>query len=132
MADLAAARRQLPSELRTRVTVVFVTEDPERDTPDVVRSWLDRFDPEFVGLIGGNEATERTLQELYLPQSTRVPTPAMSVIHPDDGHTHPEEYGVDHAGMVYAFGPHGPTVLYTGGTTAAQYAEDLARLAEAK
>ena len=31
-------------------TVVFVTTDPERDTPAHLRDWLDGFSPEFVGL----------------------------------------------------------------------------------
>ena len=129
MADLAAARRQLPPEVRERVTVAFVTEDPKRDTPQVLRGWLDRLDPGFVGLRGGNAATQRALQQLYLPESKRIPVPDTPVRHPEDGHEHPGEYGLEHAGIVYAFGPGGAVVLYTGGTTPAQYAEDLARLA---
>ncbi|MDQ3600087.1 MAG: SCO family protein [Actinomycetota bacterium] len=130
MADLAAARRQLPADIRERVTVAFVTEDPERDTPAVLRDWLDGFDPDFVGLRGGNADTKRVLEELYLPESKRIPTPAAAVVHPEDGHEHPGDYGLEHAGIVYAFGP-GGTVIYSGGTSPRQYAEDLARLAGA-
>ena len=32
--------------------MVFVTTDPARDTPDVLREYLDRYDPDFVGLTG--------------------------------------------------------------------------------
>lgn len=42
MADLALARDMLPAEVRDRVQVVFVTEDPGRDTPQLLREWLDR------------------------------------------------------------------------------------------
>lgn len=35
---------------------------------------------------------------------------------------------VSHSGSVYVFGPHGESVLYTGGTTPAQYAADLTPL----
>jgi protein SCO1/2 len=129
MADLAAARRQLPAEIRDQVTVAFVTEDPKRDIPQVLRTWLDGFDPDFVGLRGGNEDTARVLKELYLPQSKRIATPTPAVAHPDDGHEHPGDYGLEHAGIVYAFGPGGATVIYTGGTSPRQYAEDLTRLA---
>lgn len=129
MADLAAARRQLPPDVRERVTVAFVTEDPKRDTPKVLRGWLERFDPGFVGLRGGNAATQRALQQLHLPETKRIPLPDTPVRHPEDGHEHPGEYGLEHAGIVYAFGPDGSTVLYTGGTTRAQYAEDFTRLA---
>ena len=34
------------------VVVLFITVDPERDTPQVLRSYLDQFDSEFVGLSG--------------------------------------------------------------------------------
>jgi protein SCO1/2 len=129
MADLAAARAQLAPEVRDHVTVAFITEDPERDTPEVLRAWLDRIDPEFVGLVGGNASTKAALDELYLPQSTRIPTPSPAISHPDDGHTHPGDYGLEHAGIVYVFGPGGKTVLYTGGTSPRQYAQDLERLA---
>ncbi|MBA3338366.1 MAG: SCO family protein [Geodermatophilaceae bacterium] len=44
MADLAVARQQFPELVREHVTVVFVSEDPERDTPEVLRQWLDQFD----------------------------------------------------------------------------------------
>jgi protein SCO1/2 len=129
MADLAAARRQLPPSVRERVTVVFVTEDPARDTPRVLRSWLDRMDPAFVGLVGGNEKTKQVLKELYLTQCKRVTAPMPAVVHPQDGHEHPGEYGIEHPGIVYAFGPDGNTVIYSGGTTPRQYAEDFTRLA---
>ncbi len=133
MADLAAARAMLPPEVRDRVQVAFVTEDPARDTPELLRSWLDRFDPEFTGLIGGNEATVRAQQELYLPLTKRVDNPTEKVVHPYDGaeaHTH-GDYSIDHAGIVWAWGPGDRAVLYSGGTTPAQYAEDLTRLASA-
>jgi protein SCO1/2 len=129
MQDLAAARDLLAGELRDDVTVVFVTEDPERDTPGTLRRWLDRFDPAIVGLIGGNSASKAMLKELYLPETVQDPKPTQRVRH-GSGHAHDEhgEYGVDHSGVVYAFAPQGWTVIYTGGTTAPQYAADFTRL----
>ena len=50
MANLAAVLGDLLYEQRSRVKVVFVTTDPERDTPAVVREWLDRFDRSFIGI----------------------------------------------------------------------------------
>ena len=130
MADLAAARRQMPEHLRDNVVVAFVTEDPERDSPAVLRDWLDAMDSEFVGLRGGNDDTAAALRELYLPETSIIPTPNAPVVHPDDGHAHPGDYGVDHPGVVYAFGPE-QTLLYTGGIRPQQYAEDFALLAGA-
>ena len=130
MADLAAARRQLPEAVRDRVVVAFVTEDPERDTPAVLRDWLDGIDPDFVGLTGGNDDTEQALRELYMPETTVVTDPKDPVVHPEDGREHPGDYGLEHTGIVYAFGPAG-TVVYTGGTRPREYAEDFALLADA-
>ena len=130
MADLASARHQLPAPLRDRVTVVFVTEDPERDTPGSLRRWLDGFDPSFVGLRGGNAATKAVLEQLYLPATKRREHPQDPINHPDTGvrHHHHGDYAVEHAGVVYAFGPGRTTVIYSGGTKPSEYAADFTKL----
>lgn len=123
MADLAAAKRLLPPGVTDRLKVVFVTEDPSRDTSPVLREWLDRFDPKFVGLIGGGNTTHYVLSQLHLPQTvftspTPEPSPGTSV----------GRYAVSHSGIVYVFGQDA-TVIYTGGATPQQYAADLTLLA---
>ena len=52
MGSLGRAYRQLTPSERARTSVVFVTVDPERDTPAVVRRYVTGFDPHFVGLTG--------------------------------------------------------------------------------
>lgn len=52
MADIAQALRESTAPVREKVTVVFVTVDPHRDSRSALRSWLDEFDPSFVGLRG--------------------------------------------------------------------------------
>ena len=132
MADLAVAGRQLSPEVREQVIVAFITEDPQRDTPQALRAWLDQFDPSFLGLLGGNAATQSALAELLLPGTTRLPDQDGVIEHPTGGeasHDHSDDV-VEHSATVYAFGPGGATVIYTGGTTPDQYAEDLALLAQ--
>ncbi len=108
MADLAAARRRLPAAQRDRVRVVFVTVDPRRDTPAVLRAWLDQFDPTFTGLVGG-PSTERVLTALKAPRTDLAASPP------------------SHAGSVYGFlGDR--TLVWTGGDSAAAYAADLRTL----
>ena len=55
-ADIAVALRKLDPSVASQIQVVFVTTDPARDTPQVIREWLDRFDADlptpFVGLTG--------------------------------------------------------------------------------
>lgn len=126
MADLAVARRLIPEALRRRVVVVFVTDDPNRDTPRVLRRWLDRFDPTFVGLVGVRSQARDAEKALYLPAS-RIHA---SSVHGDAGPNNRQasNYEVEHSGIVYAFAPDGQTIIYTGGTTPQQYASDFARL----
>jgi protein SCO1/2 len=69
MADLAAARRSLTPALADKVTVVFVTVDPHRDTPPVLERWLSQFDQDFIGLIGSTELVNQAERSLYLPES---------------------------------------------------------------
>jgi protein SCO1 len=132
MADLAAARRKLPTTLRQKVTVVFVTEDPKRDRPAVLRTWLDRFDPSFIGLIGGNATSKAMLNQLYLPETQLNPTPEKPVRHrPRARHEQHSEYGIDHSGAVYAFTAQPQaSVIYTGGSTAEEYAADFTRMVQ--
>ncbi len=128
MADLAQARNSLPPDVRQDLQVVFVTEDPERDKPPIVREWLDRFDPDFIGLVGGTPQTKQVLEELYLPTTQRIEEPETSVVHPDDEHEHPGDYGLEHASIIYAFAPGDRVLIYTGGFTPEQYADDFAAL----
>ncbi|NEK93369.1 SCO family protein [Modestobacter muralis] len=121
MADLATAVRELPAGARERVDVVFVTEDPDSDTPAVVREWLDRFDEDFIGLMGGQGRTDQVLDQLHVPRTEGHVDPPEAAPH-DDG-------TLEHSGVVYLFGPGDEaTVLHSGGTTADQYAADISRL----
>src|SRR3982750_1080321 len=56
MAKIGVALKSLPPGVADQVKPVFVTTDPARDTPAVLRRWLDHFDPHFVGLTGTEAA----------------------------------------------------------------------------
>ena len=60
MANIAAVLRRMPAEDRARVVTVFVTTDPERDTPMRLREWLANFDASFVGLTGTKDELARS------------------------------------------------------------------------
>jgi len=113
MASLAAALKGLPYEDRQRVAVVFVTVDPERDTPARLRAWLGAFDPEFVGLRGTVEQANAAAAQLNLPPAVREP---------GEG----QDYTVGHPASVVAFSPDGPArVLYPFGTRREDWVHDL-------
>ena len=58
-----------PLARTSRVKVVFVTTDPNRDTPSVIRIWLDHFDPSFIGLTGTISQIQQTEATTGIPLS---------------------------------------------------------------
>ncbi|MGZ3116509.1 SCO family protein [Streptomyces sp. H62] len=52
MNNIAVAKKQLPQAEQDKLRVVFVTTDPERDTPAALGEWLKGIDPQIVGLTG--------------------------------------------------------------------------------
>src|SRR6185369_9736285 len=62
LAELASVARDLGKDAE-RLQVLFITVDPERDTPEVLAKYVPAFNPAFLGLYGDAEATARTGKE---------------------------------------------------------------------
>ena len=62
MAELAQVKKSLGAD-GDRVQGVFVTVDPERDTPEVLKAYMASFDPSFVALRGTPEQTAAVAKE---------------------------------------------------------------------
>lgn len=77
------------------VKVLFVTVDPETDTPNVIRTFLDQFSVDFIGLTG----TKERLVEVQRQFSALVASPSTD----DEGVTN----DLGHDGRVFAFAPDG-------------------------
>src|SRR5664279_4583700 len=75
MANLSAALKRLPAGMANQVKLVFVTTDPARDSPPVLRRWLDLFDQHFIGLIGTERAIEAVERAAGVPLATRQEPP---------------------------------------------------------
>jgi protein SCO1/2 len=65
LADAAAALKTMGADA-ARVQVLFVTVDPERDTPEVLAKYVPAFDPAFLGLWGDEAATQRAAKEFKI------------------------------------------------------------------
>ncbi len=118
LASIAAVRRDFPHEVRSRIKVVFVSTDPERDTPERLRAWLDGFDKSFVGLLGTVEQVNDIERSFGL---------APSFVDPAQD---PESYMVGHAAQVLAFTTDNLAhIAYPFGTRQSDWAKDLPRLA---
>lgn len=119
MANLAAVVRELRPGIAQRIKVVFVSTDPDRDTPERLGGWLAKFDPTFIGLTGDTATVNAAQRELYLP-------PAQ--VGPADG---AGSYLVGHAAAVVAFSPDNRArVTYPFGIRQADWAHDIPRLLE--
>lgn len=77
----------------SNVAVVFITVDPDRDTPEVIRDYLDQFDEDFIGLTGTEE---------QLIEAQKAFGAIVAVRETDD-----ENYTMGHDGRVFAFAPDG-------------------------
>ena len=116
LAQIAETFDQHPDVARD-AEVVFVTVDPDRDSPEEIRAFLDNFDDRFVGLTG-------TLEELEAAQMAATGTVAVFV---GDG----EDYTVNHAAQVIAFAPDGLNhSVYPFGVRQSQWANDLQILSQ--
>lgn len=103
-----------------RVRFVFVTVDPERDTPQRLREYLRRFDPEFIGLSGDPE-TLAAVREAYGIYAARAGDHQGGM---PSGH-----YVMTHTATSFVIDPAGRLrVSYSFGTPADQMAADLRRI----
>jgi protein SCO1 len=111
-----AAVLDMPST-PTNVTVVFVTVDPERDTPEAIRAFLDQFDSSFIGLTGDPD------ELVAAQQATGIPVAIIDEPGPDG------DYLVGHSGEMRGYAPNGiGYVTFPFGTRQSQFAHDLAIL----
>jgi protein SCO1/2 len=113
--ELAEAMKRLGPDA-DRVQVLFVTVDPERDTPELLAQYVPAFHPSFIGLSGDAEATARTAKEfrvLYQKQPGKTPG----------------SYTVDHSAGSFIFDPQGRLRVYVGyGQGADVFAHDIGEL----
>ena len=113
MANLSAALKRLPAGMANQVKLVFVTTDPARDSPPVLRRWLDLFDRHFIGLIGTERAIEAVERAAGVPLATRQ--------EPPNGN-----YAVSHANFVLAYSRDNRAhVIYPAGVSKDDWVHDL-------
>jgi protein SCO1/2 len=119
MADVGQALREASPQVRSATQVVFVTSDPERDTLPVLKEWLGHFDTglpnKFVGLTASTALIDGTAQKVGVPLEPPVKQKNGT-------------YTVDHGAQLLAFQNGQAHLLWTSGTTVADYKHDLTQL----
>jgi len=115
LADFAAAL-QLLGPLAEKVQVIFVTVDPQRDTPDLLKRFVPAFNPGFLGMYADAETLKRLAKEY------KVVYQKTSVKAPDD-------YLIDHSAGTYVYDPQGNLRLHMPyGSSPDAIAQDLKTL----
>lgn len=121
MANLGKVLKELPEQVTRRVKVVFVTTDPERDTPERLREWLGKFHADFIGLTG-------SAQSIALAQQAARVQPAFK---DTTGASSSTEYLVGHAAQVIAYTPDNLVhAMYPWGIRQEDWAHDIPLLLE--
>jgi len=82
------------------VVPIFITLDPERDTPEVVGAYVKNFGPRFLGLTGSPEAVAAAAKAYRIAYSKFQDDPASS------------NYSIDHSALVYLMGKDGEYVTH--------------------
>lgn len=112
LAELAQVKRALGPD-GERVQGIFITIDPERDTPDLLKAYLANFDPSFVALRGSAEQTQAVAKEFKVFYA-KVP-----------GKTE-GSYTMDHTAASYLFDTQGRVRVFSRyGSGAQSLTDDL-------
>lgn len=98
LAEMASIKQSLGAEGK-QLQVLFITLDPERDTPEVMAGFVPAFDPDFLGLYGDKAATEKVARDFKIFLQ-RVPG--------SDG----KSYTIDHTAGSYVFDKQGRLRLF--------------------
>ncbi|MEY2619589.1 MAG: hypothetical protein RL522_2591 [Pseudomonadota bacterium] len=112
--ELAEVKRQLGAD-GEKVQGVFITVDPERDTPEVLKAYMALFDPGFVALRGTpaqTEATAKDFKVFYKKVEGKTPT----------------SYTMEHSAASFVFDPQGRLRLYVRPGSGPQVLVDDLRL----
>ena len=119
MAELAEVKKLLGKD-GERLQGLFVTVDPQRDSPEVLKAYMGNFDPTFLALYGTPEKLEALAKEykMYFKKA--------------EGKT-PTSYTMDHSAGSYVYDTQGKLRLYTSyGTGAQPLAADIRLLLETR
>ncbi|MCE9640852.1 MAG: SCO family protein [Betaproteobacteria bacterium] len=97
LGELAIVARELGKDA-ANMQVLFITVDPERDTPAVLAKYVPAFNADFLGLYGDAEATARTAKDFKVFFQKQAPAGG--------------GYSVDHSAGTYVYDKAGRLRLF--------------------
>ncbi|MEL6277743.1 MAG: SCO family protein [Pseudomonadota bacterium] len=113
LANMAVAKEKL-AERGVDTQLFFITIDPERDTPEILKEYAEAFDPEMIAL-GGSVEQVAAAANAYRVIYRRAEDPDF-----------PDGYAMDHSTFVYAVDGSGRFItVFTAATDPEEIAETL-------
>ncbi|MBN3855359.1 MULTISPECIES: SCO family protein [unclassified Paraburkholderia] len=100
MAELSQALQQLGPDAEKRVQVIFVSVDPQRDTPQILGQYVSAFNPTFIALRPADDAQLKQVTKDFRVYYAKVPGQTA------DGYT------MDHTAASYVFDTTGKLRLF--------------------
>ena len=98
-----------------RVAPIFITVDPARDTPAVMKRYTAAFSSRLIGLTGTADQIARVTREYHAYAEKHVTGPG------------PNDYSMDHSSVLYLMGPDGRFIAPLEEAAPKQMAEDISR-----
>jgi protein SCO1/2 len=112
---MSAALEGLGSDA-DKVVPIFISLDPERDTPEAVTAYVENFGPNFVGLSGSPESIAKAAKAYRVTYQKF------------QDETTGDNYSIDHSALLYLMGPDGEYITHIPyGTPATKITETLRR-----
>lgn len=111
LSAMASALDIVPKDVEAKITPVFITVDPLRDTQEVLQSYVGNFHPRMVGLTGTEEQVKDAAKKyrVYFAKADQGKDAA---------------YLMDHSSIVYLMGPDGRFISHFSHTTAPEQMAD--------
>ncbi|MFT4218619.1 MAG: SCO family protein [Micropruina sp.] len=120
LSDLASALNRVSPEARGKIQVLLITTDPDRDTPEVLKAYLARFDPTFIGLTASLDEIKKVAG-------------SMGVVIEGTTKTADGGYEVTHSTQVIGFdAARKGRLVWTQGTSIGTYKDDFERFVAAQ
>jgi protein SCO1 len=112
--DIATALKELGPDA-AKVQPLFITVDPQRDTPQVMQQYTQSFDPQILGLVGTPQQIAAAAQEYGVYYIRHGAGPGIN------------DYIIDHSTYLYIMDPDGKFVRAFHGDTSGERIADVLR-----
>jgi protein SCO1/2 len=117
---MSAAYARLPKDRQGKIKLLFISVDPDRDTPEILKNYTDLFHANLIGFTGTQKQIDAVKKSYQVYSSKAV----------DPNNPEPnEDYAVDHSSYIYLTGPDDKLLaMFKGADTAGDVASRIEKI----